>query len=172
MRECGNYRGIKLLSHAFKIYERLLNRRIRGIVRIMRRQFGFTAGRATTDAIFVLQQLSERHREKKKPLHAVFVDLEKAFDRVPRELIWKAMRRKGVPEGYVRLVQDMYEGAETTAATAAGETKPFPVRVGVHQGSVLSPLLFIPVIDLIADAAGSELPGELFFADDIAILSG
>ena len=65
----------------------------------------------------------------------------------------------------------MYEGAETTAATAAGETRPFPVRVRVHQGSVLSPLLFILAIDLIADVAGGELPWELFFADDLAILS-
>ena len=55
-------------------------------------QFGFMPGRGTTDAIFILRQLQEKFLEKKLQLYFAFIDLEKAFDRVPREVIWWAMR--------------------------------------------------------------------------------
>src|SRR6478609_929501 len=75
----------------------------------------------------------------------IFVDLEKAFDRVPREVLWWALRRLGVEGGMIRLIKAMYAGS-TTAVKVQGEgTESFEVRVGVHQGSVLSPLLFVMV---------------------------
>ena len=54
-------------------------------------QFGFMPGRGTTDAIFILRQLQEKHLAKNKKLYFAFVDFEKAFDRVPRKVIWWAM---------------------------------------------------------------------------------
>ena len=57
--------------------------------------------------------MMEKHRDAQKDLHLVFIDLEKAFDRVPRDLIWQALRAQGVPEVYVRTIQDMYDGATT-----------------------------------------------------------
>ena len=76
-----------------------------------------------------------------KEIQVVFVDLEKAYDRVPRGLIWGCLRKKGVSEGYVTILQDMYNDCETLVSTRAGATKYFHVRVGLHQGSALSPLL-------------------------------
>ena len=70
-------------------------------------QFGFMPGRGTTDAIFILRQLQEKHLDRKLPLYFAFVDLEKAFDRVPRKVIWWAMRKLGVEEWLVKLVQAM-----------------------------------------------------------------
>ena len=65
-------------------------------------------GRGTTDAIFAVRQLMEKHREIQKELHImVFIDLEKAYDRVPRQEPWRCMRDKGVREKYVMIVQDM-----------------------------------------------------------------
>ena len=61
-------------------------------------QFGFMPGRGTTDAIFTVRQLKEKHREKQKGLHMVFIDLENAYDGVPRQEVWRCMREKGVPE--------------------------------------------------------------------------
>ena len=77
-----------------------------------------------------------------------FVDLQKAFDRVPRYVLWWAMRKLGVDEWLVRLVQSMYKDVRSRVRVGSGYSEEFGVKVGVHQGSVLSPLLFINVLEL------------------------
>jgi hypothetical protein len=89
--ECGSYRGIKLLEHVMKILERVIESRVKRIVKIDEMQFGFMTGKGTTDAIFIVRQLQEKYLGKKKDLWMAFVDLEKAFDRVPREVVWWAL---------------------------------------------------------------------------------
>ena len=79
-----------------------------------------------------------------------FVDLEKAFDRVPRKVIWWALRKLGVDEWIVRLVQGMYSNARSSVCVGEGYSEEFEVKVGVHQGSVLSPLLFIIVLEALS----------------------
>ena len=59
--ECGSYRGIKLVEHAMKVLERVIERRVRNIVKIDSMQFGFMAGKSTTDAIFIVRQLQEKY---------------------------------------------------------------------------------------------------------------
>ena len=63
-----------------------------------------------------------------------FIDLEKAFDRVPREVIWWALRNLGVEERNVRLVQGMYANARSRVSVGEGYSEEFEVKVGVHQG--------------------------------------
>ena len=96
-----------------KILERVIDSRVRRIVKVDDMQFGFMSGKGTTDSIFVVRQLQEKYLAKKKDLWMAFVDLEKAFDRVPREVVWWALRKLGVDEWIVTVIKSMYEDATT-----------------------------------------------------------
>ena len=106
------------------------------------------------DAIFVVRQLQEKHLAANKRLYMAFIDLEKGFDRVPRKVIWWALRKLGVEEWNVQLVQGMYANAQSHVRVGEGNSEEFEVTVGVHQGLVLSPLLFIIVLEVLS----SEFP--------------
>ena len=91
--DCGAYRGVKLLEHAMKIVERVLEKRVRGLVAIDDMQFGFMPWKGTTHALFILRRMQEEFRGKKKKLYMCFVDLEKAFDWVSRKVMEWALRK-------------------------------------------------------------------------------
>jgi len=78
--------------------------RIRGLVKISDRQYGFQPGKSTVQPTFCLRLLQEKMREYQTDLHMVFVDLEKAYDTVPQDLIWYCLRKKSVPEHYVKII--------------------------------------------------------------------
>ena len=119
--------------------------------------------------MFALRMLMEKYREGQRELHCVFVDLEKAYDRVPREELWYCTKKSEIVEKYVRLVQDMYEKSETVVRCAVGNTESFKVKVGWHQGSALSPFLFAVIMDRLTDEVRREPPWTMLFADDIVI---
>ena len=96
----------------------------------------------------------------------VFVDLEKAYDRVPRDLIWWALTKKNIPEAYLTIIQDMYKATETRVKTRCGLTQYFNIEVRIHQGSTLSPLLFIIIM---ASSIQRDPPWAMLFADDLVI---
>ncbi|KAK3517623.1 hypothetical protein QTP70_013428 [Hemibagrus guttatus] len=91
----------------------------------------------------------------------VLENLEKAYDRVPREDLWYCMRKSGVAEKYVRVVQDMYERSRTVVRCAVGQTEEFNVEVGLHQGSALSPFLFAIVMDQLLDESREQVEENL-----------
>ncbi|KAK3529887.1 hypothetical protein QTP86_007205 [Hemibagrus guttatus] len=171
VQSCSNYRGIKLMSYTMKLWERVVEARLRKVVEICEQQYGFMPRKSTTDVIFALRILMEKYRDGQRELHCVFVDLEKAYDRVPREELWYCMRKSGVAEKYVRVVQDMYERSRTVVRCAVGQTEEFKVEVGLHQGSVLSPFLFAIVMDQLSEEVRQESPWTMMFADDIVICS-
>ena len=88
-----------------KVLERLLEMRIRCQVSIDGNvYFGFMPGKGTTDSILIMRQVQEKHQAKKKKLYYAFVDVEKEFDIVPREVVRWAMRKLGVMSGSLLLL--------------------------------------------------------------------
>jgi len=120
-----------------KVVERIFEYRIRQQIEIDDMHFGYMKGKGTTDAIFMARQMQENFRVKGKKLYFGFVDLEKAFDRVPREVIRWAMG------------SDVYVHRCKNVRTVYGNSKGLEVKVGMHQGSALSPLLFVIVMEVI-----------------------
>ena len=99
------------------------------------------------------------------------MDLEKAFDGVPRKVIWWALRKLGVEEWIVRLVQGMYANARSRVRVGEGFSKEFEVKVWVHQGSVLSPLPFIFVLEALSREFRAGVSWEDLYADDLVIIA-
>ena len=95
----------------------------------------------------IQRQVMELHREQKKDLHLVFIDLEKAYDKIPRNVIWWALEKHKVPTKYVALIKDIYNKVVTNVRTNDGDTSDFLINIGLHQESALSPYLFALVMD-------------------------
>ena len=105
-----------------------------------------------------------------RDLYMVLVDLEKAFDRVPREVIWWTLRRKGVLVREIKAIMEMYTNIETSVKVEYTRSESFDVKVGVHQGSILSPLLFALVINEVTKDIREGVVKEMLHADDIVLV--
>ena len=88
-------------------------------------QFDFMPGRGTTNALFVVQRMREEYRDKRKKLYMCFVDIEKAFDRVPRKMMEWAMRKKSLLEVIVRAIMSLYHGAKTEVRVGSESSEEF-----------------------------------------------
>ena len=144
---CNNYRGISLLSHAGKVFLKIVANRLsdyceaRGI--LPDEQCGFRPERSTVDMLFVVRRLQELARRRIIPLYMCFVDLQKAYDSADRELLWKVLARAGVPEEMIAVIRQFHDGMQAQVRMDDGELSDwFEVTQGLRQGCVLSPLLF------------------------------
>ena len=90
----------------------------------------------------MIRQLIERFRERSRNLHMVFIDLEKIYDKVPREILWWTLMKKGVLIKYIDIIKDMYDGIVENIRTCGGLISDFSITIGLHQGSALNSFLF------------------------------
>nr|KAG5711141.1 hypothetical protein BaRGS_004785 [Batillaria attramentaria] len=184
LRDCSNYRGIMLLSVPGKVLNRILLERMREAVDPMLRdqQAGFRRNRSCADQIASLRIIVEQSLEWNSPLYINFIDYEKAFDSADREALWKLLRHYGDPGKIISLIQCTYQDMSCRIAHAGQLSESFEVKTGVRQGCLLSPFLFLLVIDWIMKTTTAGRKNgiqwtlwtqldDLDFADDLALLS-
>ena len=186
--DCNNWRGITLLSLTSKIFSRIVLSRLTSALEkdLRPQQAGFRPGRSCSDHIFTLRQILEQSKEWNTPLYINFIDLEKAFDSIHRESLWKILRHYGVPAKLVQVIAMLYSDFKSQVICDSELTEAFNVSTGVKQGCILSPFLFILAMDwIMKNSTDGERRGikwtmtmtatttleDLDFADDIALLS-
>ena len=129
-------------------------------------------GRGTSDGMFALRQMVEKRLEMQGKMAVGFVDLEKAYDTVPREMVMATVRWMGVPEAEARMVDAMYERTKGRVVVGSGLSEEFLVNIGLRQGSALSPLLFIMVMEIISRKISTmDILRKMMHADDLAIIA-
>ena len=141
----GNYRGIMMLEVAYKIIANIVRSRLPPIVEGLgdETQCGFRRRRGCSDAIFTIQQLVAKRREHNLETWVLFLDLVKAFDRVPRELLWKVLLKYGAPPKLVDLLIALHKSV-IVKFEIDGVKKILNAIIGVKQGDLLGPILFTP----------------------------
>ncbi|CAH8469006.1 unnamed protein product [Schistosoma turkestanicum] len=184
LSKCENYRGITLLSIPGKVFNRVLLNRMKDFVdaQLRDQQAGFRKDRSCTDQIATLRIIVEQSIEWNSPLYINFIDYEKAFDSVDRKTLWRLLRHYGVPEKIVNIIRNSYDGFNCKIVHGGQLTNSFEVKTGVRQGCLLSPFLFLLVINWIMKTSTSggkhgiswtvrTQLDDLDFADDLALLS-
>ncbi len=185
-----SYRGIALCSILAKVYERMLLNRLSRWWHMSFRskdsQFGFRLGSSTLDAVFVLRNLVNFVCKKNRvPLHAAFIDLRKAFPSVARGAMFERLRVIGVPTPLILAIRSFYTLNISRLRIGSFLSRPFLVSLGLLEGSILSPLLFVIIFSFVWDFVRPSpfpTPGDnmkpdlksvwiLAFADDLVILS-
>ena len=97
------------------------------------------------------------------------MDLEQAFNRVPQKVLWWALQVVGVLEWLVKVVKAMYVGARSRTHVNSSFSEELEVKVGVYQGSVVNPLLFIIVLEALSHKFRVGCPWEMLYVDDLVI---
>ncbi len=184
IKSCDNWRGITLLSIPSKVFCRVLLNQMETAIgtKIRQEQAGFSKGRGCMDQIFALRNIIEQYSEWNSPLYIHFVDFRKAFDSVHRNALWMILHSYGIPSKIISIIKTFYEHFECSVITANDLSEWFPVKSGVRQGCIISPILFLVTIDWITTNTTADrsrgIQWTLFsqledvdFADDLALLS-
>ena len=184
LSSCGNWRGIMLPSISGKVLTRIMLERLKTTLdkRLHDEQAGFRQDRSCADHSATMRIITEQSLEWQAPLYAVLVDFQKTFDSVDRDVIWRLMHHYGFPPKFITIIQQLYEDATCQVTHEAELTEPFNVTAGVRQGCLLSPTIFLMVVDWVMNLSTAEKRRviqwtfmkqleDLDFADDISLLS-
>ena len=183
--QCKNWRGIMLLSIPSKVLTRIILERLKNAIdkKLRPEQAGFRQDRSCTDQIATLRIIVEQSLEFQSTLYLNFIDFQKAFDSVDRSTIWKLLEQYGIPGTYISLIQLLYDDNAACQVIHNGKlTEPFSVKTGVRQGCMLSPMIFLIVVDwIMRESTKDNNTGirwtltsyleDLDFADDLCLMS-
>jgi hypothetical protein len=180
---CNNWRGITLLSVPSKVLTRIILDRIKTTVeqKLRKEQAGFREHRSCVILINSLRVIIEQNYEWNSTMYMLFVDFEKAFDSVDRCVMWRLLLKYGIPPKIVNLIRETYNGYECQVVHEGKLTEPFGVTCGVRQGCILSPIIFLLVIDDIMRKSTHRKRGlqwglldrleDLDYAEDVCLLT-
>ena len=181
-KKCQNYRTISLISHPSKIMLKIILNRLkeRAEELLSEEQAGFRPGRSTVEQICNIRILIEKCLEHQQELYHNFIDFKKAFDRVWHEGLWDTLRRFGIEEDLIQVIESLYKNASSAVLLGGELGEFFPATVGVRQGCILSPVLFNIFLERIMQEALSDFDStvsiggrplcNLRFADDIDLI--
>ena len=146
-----NYRAIVITDIISKVFTRAIYNQLYEEVdgKILESQAGFRCKRSLNDHVFVMRQLMEAAREYDKPLHAAFIDIEKAYDGIPRLALLAVLKRYGVSERLCQLISMLYNKTSARVRIGDEESDLFDIETGVKQGCILSTLLFNIYMDFV-----------------------
>ncbi len=184
----NNFRGITLKSQILKLLESLLCERLRiwadSKQLLPREQLAYRPGHNGVDHLYSLSLLKEHAKAHGHRLNAAFIDLRKAFPSVNRQRLLNKLASIGVSDGFLRILTRLYTGDSfSILLDGVSSVRTFQVNAGVHEGSPLSPLLFILFIAQLADflrahagAHGYRIDVNdvihcLLYADDVLLVS-
>ncbi|CAH8619556.1 unnamed protein product, partial [Heterobilharzia americana] len=159
---CKNWRGITFLSTSSKILSCIILERLKNALdsKLRPEQAGFRKYKSCADQIATLRIIIEQSIEWQSALCLNFIDFEKAFDSVDREVIWKLLHYYGVPQTFICLIQQLYEDATCQVIHNGKLSDAFEVKARVKQGCLLSPMIFLTVVDwIMQQTVGSEKRG-------------
>ena len=172
-----------------KVYGRILINRIRDKTEnvVVEVQSGFRRGKGCTDQIFTVRQICKKYLEKGKDVCFAFLDLEKEYDRVDKDAMWKALRLYGIGGRLLQGVKSLCVGSKACVRVGNRVSEWFPVRVGLRQGYVVSPWLFNLYVDGVVREVNDQVLGrglklvdgndngceliQLLFVDDTVVVA-
>ena len=172
-----------LLSIPSKILCSIILNRIKNeLDKLLREEkSGFRHEISCVDKIATLRIIIEQTIEWQTPLYINFVDFQRAFESIDHEVLWNILRHYGLPEKIIKVIKLLYENFTCQVTHRRTTTNAFPVTTGVRQGCLLSPLLFLVVVDWVGKTAYKDPKGirwtfttrleDLEFADDICTLA-
>jgi hypothetical protein len=185
--EHDNYRCITIEAFLAKVFAMVLQSRAAAYLEQQHlrvaEQCGFRRQRSCTDQLLTLDHVLRSCKQQRQKVIALFIDFRKAFDSVPRKLLFARLQQLGFPSKYMQMLSSMYEQAVVSFCAHGDLSDPVPTHVGVLQGDPLSPTLFGVFIDVIIqyistrchDARVPTIAGQLLYgllyADDLVLLS-
>jgi len=179
-----NYRPLTINISFYSAYTKLTNLRLTAVAEahtlLGEIQGGFRKNRGSSDNHFILNTILNKAASKKKKVFLTFVDLNKAYDSVNRDILWKKMEKLGFSKDFIDSIRLLYHNDNINLTNMGLKTNKMYIRKGVRQGCSLSPMLFAIYISDLGESLLSQNSGflighvninSLFFADDIILLT-
>ena len=180
----GNYRPITVIPSMSGLYSRVLNERLTDVVEnhklLGEIQNGFRRGRSGSDNAFILDTILWKSKAQKAKVYMAFFDIQKAYDSVNRNILWKKLSSLGFGGKYLQTLKSIYAGDSIQCDVNGLRTRPIYLRRGLRQGCSLSPLLFNLYISSLGNdlsistegfRIGKAIVSALLFADDLVVIA-